>query len=69
MKKMKTECKETLFVGLDPSINATGVVILDNCANIVDSRTFSVKDKDKLFERSLINYEEQISFIPKIINL
>ena len=56
---MKTECKETLFVGLDPSINATGVVILDNCANIVDSRTFSVKDKDKLFERSLINYEEQ----------
>jgi len=67
---MKTECnREILFVGLDPSINATGVVILDDCENIVVQRTFSVKDKDKLFERSLIKYEEEISFIHKILNL
>ena len=67
---MKTECKrETLFVGLDPSINATGVVILDDCANIIEQRIFSVKDEDKLFERSLIKYEEEISFISRILNL
>jgi len=66
---MAEACRETLFVGLDPSINATGVSVLDNCGNIVVERTFSVKDKDKLFERSLIKYEEEISFIGKIINL
>jgi len=67
---METKCKrETLFVGLDPSINATGVVILDDCANIIEQRIFSVKDEDKLFERSLIKYEEEISFISRILNL
>jgi len=66
---MKDVCRETLFVGLDPSINGTGVVVLDDCANIVVQKTFSVKDKDKMFERSLIKYEEEISFIPKIVNL
>jgi crossover junction endodeoxyribonuclease RuvC len=67
---METKCKkETLFVGLDPSINATGVIILDDCENIIEQKTFSVKDKDKLFERSLIKYEEEIDFIAKIINL
>ena len=67
---MKIECKrETLFVGLDPSINATGVVILDDCGNIIEQKTFSVKDPDKMFEKSLIKYEEEISFITKIINL
>lgn len=66
---MKDACRETLFVGLDPSINATGVVVLDDCGNIIEQKTFSVKDPDKMFERSLIKYEEEISFIPKIVNL
>jgi len=67
---MKTECKkEMLFVGLDPSINATGVVIVDDCANIVEQRTFSINNADKLFEMSLIKYEEEIGFIIKILNL
>jgi crossover junction endodeoxyribonuclease RuvC len=66
---MKDTYREMLFVGLDPSINATGVVILDDCENIVGQRTFSVKDKDKMFERSLIKYEEEISFLTKILNL
>ena len=66
---MKDVCREMLFVGLDPSINATGVVILDDCGNIVEQRTFSVKDKDKIFEKSLIKYEKEIGFITKILNL
>lgn len=67
---MKTECKrEMLFVGLDPSINATGVVILDDCANIIEQRTFSVNNTDKFFEKSLMDYEKEICFIHKILNL
>lgn len=67
---MKKQCKrETLFVGLDPSINATGVVILDDCANIVEQRTFSINNSDRFFEQSLIDYEKEISFIHKILNL
>lgn len=67
---MKKECKkETMFVGLDPSINATGVVILDDCANIIQQRTFSIKNSDGLFEQSLMDYEKEIKFIPNIVNL
>ena len=67
---MKTKCnKETLFVGLDPSINATGVVILDDCGNIVEQKTFSINNTDKVFEESLIQYEKEIKFIPNILNL
>ena len=66
---MNEACRETLFVGLDPSINATGVIILDNYENIVVQRTFSCNVDKNLFERNLIKYEEQISFISKIINL
>ncbi len=67
---MKTACKkETIFVGLDPSINATGVVILDDCANIIEQRSFSIKDPNGIFEKSLIAYEKEISFIHKILNL
>jgi crossover junction endodeoxyribonuclease RuvC len=67
---MKSKCnKETLFVGLDPSINATGVVILDNCAGIVEQKTFSINNHDKIFEESLIQYEKEIKFIPNIVNL
>jgi len=66
---MKDTCKETLFVGLDPSINATGVVVLNDCAEIFEQRTFSINNADKFFEGSLIKYEEEISFLHKILNL
>lgn len=65
-KYIKT-CSEPLFIGLDPSINATGLVIIDENANIIEQKLFSVKDE--LFENSLLKYEKEIRFIPNIINL
>lgn len=65
-KDIKT-CRDPLFVGLDPSINATGLVIIDESANIIEQKIFSIKDET--FEQSLVKYEEEISFIANIINL
>lgn len=65
-KDIKT-CKDPLFVGIDPSINATGLVIIDENATIIEQKLFSVKDD--LFEKSLVKYEKEIRFIPNILNL
>lgn len=60
-------CRDPLFVGIDPSINATGIIVLDEGANIIEQKLFSVKNE--MFEESLIKYEKEIGFIPNIINL
>ena len=60
-------CKDPLFVGIDPSINATGLIVLDSNANIIEQKLFSVKSEK--FEEGLLKYEQEIGFIPKIINL
>ena len=56
-----------MFVGVDPSINATGIIVLDEGANIIEQKLFSVKDE--MFEKSLLKYEKEIGFIPNILNL
>jgi len=60
-------CADPLFVGIDPSINGTGIIVLDKDANIVEQKLFSVKADT--FEESLVKYEDEISFIPNIMNL
>ena len=60
-------CKEPLFVGIDPSINETGLIVLDSNANIIEQKLFSVKSEK--FEEGLLKYEQEIGFIPKIVNL
>jgi len=60
-------CKDPLFVGIDPSINATGLIVLDSNANIIEQKLFSVKSEK--FEEGLLKYEQEIGFIPKIVNL
>ncbi len=60
-------CRDPLFVGVDPSINATGIIVLDENANIIEQKLFSVKSEK--FEESLVKYEKEIKFIPNIINL
>jgi crossover junction endodeoxyribonuclease RuvC len=62
-----TICKDMLFVGIDPSINATGIIVLDQDKNIIEQKLFSVKSE--LFEESLLKYEKEIRFIPNIVNL
>ena len=65
-KDVKT-CKDPLFVGIDPSINATGLIVLDQEANIIESKLFSVASEK--FEESLLKYEKEIRFIPTIVTL
>jgi crossover junction endodeoxyribonuclease RuvC len=60
-------CKDPLFVGIDPSINATGLVVVDQHATIIESKLFSVASEK--FEESLLKYEKEIKFIPNIVNL
>ena len=60
-------CKDPLFVGLDPSINATGLVIIDENANIIKEKLFSIKSET--FEESLVKYEKEIEFIANMIAL
>ena len=65
--KIVKTCRDPLFVGVDPSINATGLVILDEKANIIEQKLFSVKAE--MFEESLLQYEKEIEFIPNIVSL
>lgn len=65
--KKATECRDPLFIGIDPSINATGIIVLDQDANIIEQKLFSVKDD--CIEQSLLNYEEEIRFIPNVLTL
>lgn len=58
-----------LFVGLDPSITGTGLIILDRKENIVEQKLFSCKDANGVTEKELIKYEKEISFIPNIAGL
>ena len=60
--------KEKMFVGIDPSFNSTGIIILDNDGKIVEQMNFSLKEFEKI-EEKLIQFEKTISFIPKMIRL
>jgi crossover junction endodeoxyribonuclease RuvC len=61
--------REKLFVGLDPSINATGILIINQDSNIIEQKLFSCKVEDGAIEDYLIKYENEISFIPNIAGL
>ena len=56
-----------LFVGLDPSMRATGIIVLDEDAEIVEQKLFSCKDKECLIEKELVNYEKEIEFITNMV--
>ena len=60
-------CRDPMYVGMDPSINATALIVLDKDANIIEQKLFSIKSEK--FEEGLLKYENEISFIPKIMNL
>jgi len=60
--------KTKLFVGIDPSFNSTGIIVLDENAEIVDQKNFSLAKYDEI-EEKLLKFEEFISFIPSIVRL
>jgi len=57
-----------LFVGLDPSMRGTGIIVLDQNAEIIEQKLFSCKDKNGVIEKELINYEKEINFITNMVN-
>lgn len=69
-KKTEACCenKETMFVGLDPSFNEFGLVILDKKANIVEQKLISSDSKLDADER-IIQLEKEFKFIPTICGL
>ena len=60
--------KTKLFVGIDPSFNSTGIIVLDENAEIVDEKNFSLAKYDEI-EEKLLKFEENIAFIPTITRL
>ncbi len=60
--------EDKFFVGIDPSFNSTGIIILDQNAALVKEINFSLKKYEDI-EEKLIKFEETISFIPTMIRL
>lgn len=63
--------KNKVFVGIDQSFKSTGLIVLDNEANIIKQENFSIiKGKTiENIEECLIEFEKKIDFIPKINGL
>ena len=59
---------ERFFVGIDPSFNSTGIIILDQDGKIIEELNFSLKKYTEI-EEKLINFEKTISFIPSMVRL
>ena len=59
---------EKFFVGIDPSFNSTGLIILNQKADLVKELNFSLKKYEEI-EEKLINFEKTISFIPNMLRL
>lgn len=60
--------KTKLFVGIDPSFNSTGIIVLDENAEMVDQKNFSLAEYGEI-EEKLLKFEELIAFIPNIVRL
>jgi len=59
---------DNLFMGIDPSFNSTGLIILDEDGEIAEQKNFSLAKYDEI-EEKLIKFEEKIAFIPTIVKL
>jgi crossover junction endodeoxyribonuclease RuvC len=57
-----------MFVGLDPSYNEFGLIILDQEANIVEQRLLTSDSKLDADER-IIQLEKEFKFIPTVLGL
>jgi len=65
------ECKvlrDPMFVGMDPSFNGFGIIVLDKDANIIEQKLIASNSKDEIEDR-LMYLEAEYSFIPNIVCL
>jgi len=68
VEKHETIIRDPMFVGLDPSYNEFGLIILDQKANILEQRILTSDSKLDAAER-IIQLEEGFKFIPNIVGL
>lgn len=69
-EKKDSNCKERdpMFVGLDPSYNEFGLIVLDQKANIIEQKL--IKSDTKLeADKRIIQLEKEFKFIPTICGL
>lgn len=64
----KDNLKDPMFVGLDPSYNMFGLIILDQEANIVEQKLITSGSKLEADER-IIQLEKEFKFIPTVVGL
>jgi crossover junction endodeoxyribonuclease RuvC len=60
--------EDPMFVGLDPSYNGFGIIVLDKDATIVEQRLLTSDSKSEVEER-LLELEKGFDFIPNILCL
>lgn len=60
--------KNNMFVGIDPSYNGFGIVVIDKNAEIVDTKLLSTKSQD-ITEERICQLENGFKFIPSIAGL
>jgi len=65
MKKRKNN--SPIFVGLDPSFNGTGIIVLGSQGEIIKQTLHKAKEGE--VEERLLDIEEKIKFIPTIPRL
>jgi Holliday junction resolvasome RuvABC endonuclease subunit len=71
--KGKSKCKfvetnEAVFVGIDPSLTATGIVVLDQDACVLKKEVIKTTPKQEIEER-FIQIIKALRFIPHILRL
>jgi len=66
-KPDKRKIRDPIFVGIDPSFNGMGIVIIDKKANILKQILYKAKPGE--VEERLLDIEKATRFIPTIMNL
>ncbi len=68
IKPLHKELRDPMFVGMDPSFNGFGIIVLDRDANIVEQKLLKSTPKAEIEDR-LMELEKGYEFIPNIVSL
>jgi len=67
---MNNECREKFYVGLDLSLIGTGIVIINNCGDIINQTLLNVKSEwYECMEQHINDVFDQCKFIANIVRL
>ncbi len=68
VRKQRRKTKDPMFVGLDPSYNSFGLIVLDQSGEIIEQKILESKTKEEAEDR-IIALEKGFDFIPNILGL